>query len=142
MNIIPLKGVDEILFGVFNSDIKILLGQPDVIENLGANDGVSSEIYIYKSLGLSLYFDGDANFRLWGIGITTNLASLLGVNPIGLTEAELLKAFPNIKLDVCDDSFKEYILPKEEIEFVLKNNIVKRIMVNPNLDEYCKEYAQ
>lgn len=141
MNIIPLKGVDEIRFGIRNRDVQELLGKPDTIENPGANDGVSSEIYIYKPLGLELYFDQDSNFRLWGIGVTTNSATLLGVNPIGLTEKELLKAFPSIELDVCDGDFKEFSFPEKEIEFFLKNNTVKRIMVNPDLEEYCKTYS-
>lgn len=139
MNIVPLKGVDKIEFGIFNNDIQKLLGEPDTIENWGV-DGVGSEIYIYKSLGLELYFDQNAAFRLWGIDITSDSANLEGVYPIGLTEKELLNAFPNIKLDVCGKGFKEFSYPEKEIEFVLKNDIVYRIVVNPNLDAYCEAY--
>ena len=141
MNIIPLKGVEDILFGVCNSDIQKLLGQPDVIKNLGAKDGIRSETYIYNSLGLELYFDEDANFGLWGISITDSSVSLFDVNPIGLSEADLLKAFPNIELDVCDGDFKEYVLPEKEVEFILKGNVVRQIIVNPNLDEYCERFS-
>lgn len=142
MNIIPLNGVDEIQFGVCKQDIQKLLGKPDIVENLEGNMSDGSEIYMYISLGFDLYFDQDSNFRLWGISITGNSANLFGVRPIGLTDKELLNAFPSIKLDVCDGIFKEFSFPEKEIDFFLKNNIVKRIMVNPSLNEYCKKYSK
>jgi len=141
MNIFPLDGIEQYHFGTYKSDIKGLLGNPDEIKNLDAKDGVSSEIYKYKSLGLDLYFDKDTDFRLWGISISNASARLKGVTPIGLSEKELLKAFPDLKLDVCDGDYKEYIYPEQEIEFYLKFDTVDRIMVNPNLEEYCNKYS-
>tara|TARA_R110000868_G_scaffold8038_16_gene41688 strand:+ start:554 stop:988 length:435 start_codon:yes stop_codon:yes gene_type:complete len=141
MNIFPLKGIEEFHFGAYKSDIQKSLGHPDEINNLDAEDGVSSEIYRYKSLGLDLYFDKDTDFRLWGIGINDSSARLKGVTPIGLSEKELLQAFPDLKLDVCDGDYKEYIYPEQEIEFYLKFNTVNKIMVNPNLDEYFNKYS-
>jgi hypothetical protein len=117
-----------------------LLGQPDSIENLNAQDDTSSEIYQYDSLGLELYFDKDSDFRLWGISIIDRTANLNGITPIGLSEKEILKAFPDLELDVCDGEFKEYVLPKQGIEFYLKADNVHRIMVNPNLEDYCDRF--
>lgn len=142
MNIIPLKGVDDLQFGATKSNVKQSLGEPDEIENLDANDGVSSEIYVYKSLGLDLYFDKDTGFRLWGISITDKTASLNGIAPIGLSEQKLLSAFPELELDVCNGEFKEYVLPKQEIEFYLKTDYVQRVMVNPNLEDYCDKFSE
>ena len=38
MNILPLKGIDKLVFGTHKSEIQKLLGQPDSIENLNAQD--------------------------------------------------------------------------------------------------------
>lgn len=140
MNILPLKGTDKLVFGTHKSEIQKLLGQPDSIENLNAQDDTSSEIYQYDSLGLELYFDKDSGFRLWGISIINRTANLNGITPIGLSEKEILKAFPDLELDVCDGEFKEYVLPKQRIEFYLKADNVHRIMVNPNLEDYCDRF--
>ena len=58
-----------------------------------------------------------------------------------MSETDLLKAFPAIELDVSDGEFKEYLLPEQEVEFYLKGNIVQRIMLNPDLNEYSVKYS-
>jgi hypothetical protein len=141
MNILPLKGTNKLQFGMYKSDILKSLGKPDSIDNLDAKDEVSSEIYYYDSMGLGLYFDKDTGFRLWGLSISDPSIQLNGVSPIGMSETDLLKAFPAIELDVIDGEFKEYLLPEQEVEFYLKGNVVQRIMLNPDLDEYSVKYS-
>ncbi|MBZ9612847.1 hypothetical protein [Rheinheimera maricola] len=141
MNILPLKGTDELQFGTHKSDILKSLGKPDSIENLDAKDEVSSEIYYYDSMGLGLYFDKDTGFRLWGLSISDHSVQLNGFFPIGMSETDLLKAFPTIVLDVSDGEFKEYLLPEQEVEFYLKGDVVQRIMLSPDLEKYCVKYS-
>lgn len=142
MNILPLKGTDRLVFGTHKGEIEKLLGQPDSVENPNAQDDTSSEIYQYECLGLELYFDKDSGFRLWGISVTDRAANLDGIAPIGLSENEILNAFSDLELDVHDGEFKEYVLPKLGIEFYLKDDYVQRIMINPDLEDYCDRFSE
>ena len=141
MIVIPLKGMDIVRFGDLNSDIESRLGTPDYVKNPGAKDGVSSEVYIYKTLGLELYFDEDSKFGLWGIITTNRSATLYDVKPIGLTENELLTAFPGIEVEVDDGCYREFYFPQKEISFILINGVVAKLAINPDLDNYIKEFV-
>ncbi len=140
MNIHPLKGLGEIRFGDSRDKIESLLGVPDDVSNKDSTDEVSSEIWSYANLGLELYFEPDSGFRLWSILTSSEKVSLEGINPIGLSDRELKKAFPNLKLDIHDGKFKEYSYPNSEIVFFLKNNVVKRIDIDPNIEDFPDKY--
>lgn len=141
MNIVPLVGLKSIEFGDSKEEANELFGIPDLIENELGQDGVSSEIWDYQSKGIQLYFDPDLEFRLWVISITSEAAKLNSIKPIGLKESELLAHFPSLVLEVNDGIFKEYVDQSNELVFFLSNNIVKRIDISPNLDDYLKRFG-
>ena len=141
MNIVPLVGLKSIEFGDSKEEANELFGIPDLIENELGQDGVSSEIWDYQSKGIQLYFDPDLEFRLWVISITSEAAKLNSIKPIGLKESELLAHFPSLVLEVNDGIFKEYVDQSNELVFFLRNNIVKRIDISPNLDDYLKRFG-
>jgi hypothetical protein len=141
MNIVPLVGLKSIEFGDSKEEANELFGIPDLIENELGQDGVSSEIWDYQSKGIQLYFDPDLEFRLWEISITSEAAKLNSIKPIGLKESELLAHFPSLVLEVNDGIFKEYVDQSNELVFFLRNNIVKRIDISPNLDDYLKRFG-
>jgi hypothetical protein len=141
MNIVPLVGLKSIEFGDSKEKANELFGPPDLIENELGQDGVSSEIWDYKSKGIQLYFDPDLEFRLWEISITSELAKLNSIKPIGFNESELLAHFPSLVLEVNDGIFKEYVDQTNELVFFLRNKLVKRINISPNLDDYLKRFG-
>ncbi|MBH0048448.1 hypothetical protein [Pseudoalteromonas sp. NZS11_1] len=141
MNILPLLGLSTIKFGDSKYQAIELFGKPDEIENELGKDGVSSEIWNFQSLGVRLYFDPDFNFILWDVSISSDAAQLDGIRPIGLNESELLASFPALVLEVSDGIFKEYVNSEYELVFFLRNGIVKRIDVSPNLDNYIKRFG-
>jgi len=141
MNIVPLVGLKSIEFGDSKEKANELFGLPDLIENELGHDGVSSEIWDYKSKGIQLYFDPDLEFRLCEISITAEFAKLNSIKPIGFKESELLAHFPSLLLEVNDGIFKEYVDQSNELVFFLRNNIVKRIDISPNLDDYLKRFG-
>ncbi|MEE4246623.1 MAG: hypothetical protein V2I33_14530 [Kangiellaceae bacterium] len=134
MEIYPLKGLGEIRFGHSREQINSRFGLPDEISNKDGTDEVSSEIWVYKNLGLELYFEPDSGFKLWGILTSSKTASFKGINPIGLDELELKSALPELKLEIHDGKFKEYSYPNAEIVFFLKNDIVKRVDIAPIIE--------
>lgn len=141
MNIVPLVGLKSIEFGDSKEKANELFGLPDLIENELSQDGVSSEIWDYKSKGIELYFDPDLDFRLWEISITSEFANLNSIKPIGFNESELLAHFPSLVLEVNDGIFKEYVDQSKELVFSLRNQLVKRINISPNLDDYLKRFG-
>ena len=141
MNIVPLVGLKSIEFGDSKKKANELFGPPDLIENELGQDGVSSEIWDYKSKGIQLYFDPDLEFRLWEISITSEFAKLNSIKPIGFKESELLAHFPSLVLEVNDGIYKEYVDQTNELVFSLHNQLVKRINISPNLDDYLKRFG-
>ena len=141
MNIVSLFGLNSIKFGDSKSQAIELFGKPDEIVNELGKDGVSSEIWNFHSLGVRLYFDPDFDFILWEVSISSKNAQLDGIKPIGLNESELLASFPSLVLEVSDGIFKEYVSSENELVFFLRNGIVKRIDVSPNLENYIKRFG-
>jgi len=141
MNIVPLVGLKSIEFGDSKEKANELFGTPDLIENELGQDGVSSEIWDYQSKGIQLYFDPDLEFRLWEISVTSETAKINSIKPIGFKESELLAHFPSLVLEVNDGIFKEYVDQSNELVFFLRNNVVKRIDISPNLDNYLKRFG-
>ncbi|MCL1047999.1 hypothetical protein L2737_22190 [Shewanella electrodiphila] len=141
MDIVPLFGLSSIKFGASKAHAIEVFGNPDAVENESGRNGVSSEIWEYQSHGIRLYFDPDLNFILWDISITSDNVQLNSINPIGIKESELLAYFPSLVLEVNDGIFKEYVDTKNELLFFLRDNIVKRIDVSPNLDDYLKRFG-
>ncbi len=141
MNIVPLVGLKSIEFGDSKEKANKLFGAPDLIENEFGQDGIRSEIWDYRSKGMQLYFDPDLEFRLWEISVTSETAKINHIKPIGFNETELLAYFPSLVLEVNDGLFKEYVDPPNELVFFLRNNVVKRIDISPNLDDYLKRFG-
>ena len=141
MNIVPLIGLKSIEFGDTKEKARMLFGEPDLVENELGQDGVSSETWIFKSKGLKLYFDPDLEFRLWEISITSETVQLNNITLIGLNETELLDNFPSLALEVNDGIFKEYLDSSQELVFFLRNNIVERIDLSPDLDDYLNKFG-
>ena len=141
MKIVPLLGLNVIKFGDFKDKAIKLFGTPDLIENEYGKNGVSSEIWEYKKIGLDLLFDPDYNFRLQGLYVYSTVIKLQNFNPVGLSEQELLKHYPTLELEVSDGQFKDYVDDSKELFFFLRDSVVKRVDVSPNIDEYLAKYG-
>ena len=136
MKILPLKGIDRIAFSSPKSDVLKLFGNPDRVMNKDGKDGVSSEILKYYEIGIDVYIDTDFGFIVWGLCIYSKESILHGHNAIGMNLREFRTAFPNAIQTIKHNEFKEYEIKEECITFFLKNDIVKRIDVDPDIDEY------
>ena len=129
MEILPFKGLDILHFGSSRTQAKEVLGTPDSKSNKDGANSASSEIWIYNSLGLELYYDPDNEYLLDSLIVKSSEVYLGQSKPVGLTELELKSQFPNIKLDVADGKYKEYSLEKDKIEFWLRDQIVTKVWV-------------
>ena len=141
MNIEPLEGLDVLKFGASKDEALELFGKPDVIENEGGKDGIRAEVWEYKKQGLRLDFDPDFDFILERVFVYSPEISLNGFKPIGLTERELLNHYPNLELEVKDGRFADYVDISKELLFFLRDNVVKRVDVLPNIEAYLKQFG-
>ena len=141
MNIEPLVGLNIIKFGASKEEALELFGQPEVIENADGEDGIRSENWAYKKLGLELNFDPDFNFILERIYVYSSEVSLNSFNPICLSEKQLLENYPALELEVKDGRFTDYVDNSNELLFFLRDNVVKRVDVLPNLQEYLQRFG-
>ena len=142
MKIEPLEGLDVIKFGARKADALKLFGKPDFVENKDGTDGVSAEIWEYKSQGLRLNFDPNLDFILEGIFVYSPEISLNDFNPIGLTEQELLTHYPNLELEVRDGRFADYVDNPKELLFFLRDKVVKRVDVLPKISDYLERFGE
>jgi len=136
MKIYPLTGVDDIYLGFSTDEVKNQIGEPDHIEFDDWPNNERSINWIYKLLGLEFRFDSEDEYRLCVITITSRMAQLDNIVPIGLSEGELKSLFPLIILDDdFEENGKDYIYPNIEVSFWLVDGIVDNISIFSKYDE-------
>jgi len=138
VEILPLKGLSELQFGDSKKDLVSKFGSPTSIDNKGGTNVCYSEIYKYASLGLDVYLDIDAKFVVWGFSVNSKEFTLKGLSPIGMSESELSRSYPELVVEVTDGRFREYVNEELGLLFFLRDGIVARIDINPNLDDYIE----
>jgi hypothetical protein len=151
MNIRPLEGVENINFGMRSSTVKSIIGKPEEIIKKGLKFE-DDEVWSFYNKGLILEFDCCFEFRLSKIVIKDKTALIKNSTVIEENEKKLLKLIPSIKLDydfthpVKKNNFKEYSHSKLGLEFHLINNVINKIILepDPSLDfmRYCSRYRQ
>jgi hypothetical protein len=82
-------------------------GQPDRIEETEDNMGERCIAWHYDVLGMSLYFDEDADFRFGLVDVSSLDVSVHGVRPIGLGLDEARAAFEGHGGLSLDEEFAE-----------------------------------
>jgi hypothetical protein len=105
--ILPGEGVGPILFGSDRDATAEAFGPPDREEELEDSMGERCIVWHYTALGMSLYFDEDADYRLGLVDVTSKKASILGVRPVGLGLAEAQIAFETFGGLALDEEFAD-----------------------------------
>ena len=128
MELIPLSGFGNIRLGMERNQVCNILGEPDSVEV--GNDPTPGATYtwVYVRLGAELSFDKEADFKLARITILNPLAVLLGSRPIGLSDSELSRIYPNAKLDFTAGDTKDFVDPDISVSFWIQAGKVVNIM--------------
>jgi hypothetical protein len=103
----PGRGVGSILFGCVCDEASEVLGQPDRIDETEDDMGERCIAWHYDVLGMSLYFDEDAEFRLGLVDASSLNISVHGIRPIGLSLDEAREAFKDHGGLTLDGEFAE-----------------------------------
>jgi hypothetical protein len=88
--IIPGKGVGNILLGMTSAKIEEILGAPDDKEIFEYDDGETSCTYYYFDLDLDLTFESDDDDKLSFISVENEKFSLLNRIKIGQNKEEVI----------------------------------------------------
>ena len=136
----PGVGVGALRLGMSEDEVRGLLGEPEESESRDYGDGVETRDWEYDSVGLSLSFDAEDDFRLGAIIVSDVHATLVGVPVVGLSEAQLLEtSFGALGPPVLDDEFgddaKTYDWDEPNLSSWLDHGVVTSVTVMPRYDE-------
>jgi len=131
MEIKPLIGLNDILFGMSRDSIKNLLGEPKSTRGFSPlADNDKAEIWLYSN-GIELYFLTDENYLLSTITVESNVSKLDNFDCIGVSEKELKLKYPQIETsDNFEDFGKDYLLPNKEISFWVVDGRVRGLTIS------------
>lgn len=137
MKINPKNGIDQLLFGMKQSDVIALYGNPDK----QFEDEDSNIIFLYNDKKLRLTFYEDENFRL-GYLITSNAdCTLLDQKVIGRNVEEVknqlpFKSWETESFDSTENHFNEsnWLILQSEYEIIIRIEIGAIINDNDEFD--------
>jgi hypothetical protein len=139
-NIIPGKGVGNVLLGMKASEVEKILGTPDDKEVLEYDDGENSITLYYFDLQIDLTFESDDDDRLSFISVENEKFSIAGKVKIGQSKEEVknhCKALsysePELEDMSSDDVPNQELLSfdNENINFWFTDNELDEIQIGP-----------
>ena len=139
LTIAPGEVVGQLQFGQTREEIGELIGQPDRSDRV-KTEGDEWIEWHYERLGLSLYFDRDADFGLVTVDVTSPEAEIEGFKPIGIDEDTVLEVLSGMGEVVLEDELprhgrRVYELVDTEVWFWFKDGLCDSIQVSAFLDE-------
>ena len=135
MEFIPRIGFGDVRLGMSRDDVERLLGRPDRIEMCELDSGLESIQWIFEDLAVELDFDTDVEKRLARItGLGTDI-TVAGHKLVGMSEADLLKAFPQAKLTWEACGLRDFVDDKTDISFMVEGGAVSGVTLFPQYDE-------
>jgi hypothetical protein len=151
--IISGEGLGKIKFGMTRDAVKVLIGEPDEVENYSyadeeedynEDDEDLTELWHYDELELSLSFDKLEDWRLINMAVSSDGYTLKGKKVIGLERQELLGLLKSMDLghlEYEDHSSTETpnhkLISAEDagINFWLENEVLTEIQWGPRFKD-------
>jgi hypothetical protein len=139
-NIIPGKGVGNILLGMKMDDVEKILGKPDDKEVIEYDDGEKSCTLYYNDLMADFTFESDDDYRLSFISVENEEFNIAGKIKVGLSKDEVIKICKSLNYsepelenmsneDIADQELLSY--DKENLNFWFTDNTLDEIQIGP-----------
>ena len=93
IDLIPLKGVNQLYFGATMLDAEAEFGKPADVETLDELPEYKSIVWHYWGRGVSLFFDDNERNTFSCVEVDGKHATLWGHKPFEMNEKSLLKLF-------------------------------------------------
>ncbi len=138
--IIPGRGVGNILLGMNKKDVEKILGQPDEKEEVTHDEGDTSCTYYYDDLGINLSFESDDDDRLSYISFDGEEFHFKNKIKIGELKANVIKLCKELSFskpeeeDLSKEGLPNQILvayEKENMNFWFTDNVLDEIEIGP-----------
>lgn len=98
MEVVPGQGVGSLRYGMYRTDVEALLGEAELSSREQYTDAAVRDLYWsldYFSLGLSLTFNQEDNYRLSCITLSRTGFELFGADLIGIPYTKLRTLLAN-----------------------------------------------
>ena len=144
--IIPGSGLGIIKFGMTRDQLKLILGNPDEMEN-DLTDGIEDEdmeTWHYDEMDLSVQFSESTDFRLISLAVSAEFVELDGEKIIGMNEGDLKKHLSDAGIEDLmeeqiedEDSEQYHILMSDEkgLNFWMEEGEVTEVQWIPLLKD-------
>ncbi|NJO88476.1 MAG: hypothetical protein HC831_05540 [Chloroflexia bacterium] len=122
--IVPGRGVGEILLGMTQNQVENIIGKPDEIEEVDYEDGESAITWFYYDLQIDLNFESEDDLRLSFISVENEKYSLGGKIKVGMDKASVLAACKALNLSEPEiEDFSSEDVPDQELIGLEKENL-------------------
>lgn len=124
IDIIPGKGIGDIVFGITQEEVKNILGEPEKVERHYSKNrnNFDSIRWHYPNKGLKLSFEEKYEFKLSSIATSSNDVMISGINIAGKTRDEIIKEFAHNQFGYFDISnISDYSDEMQKVSFTKKN---------------------
>jgi hypothetical protein len=105
--IVPGRGLGQILFGMTKDQVREVAGNPDDIENVpGFEEEISNELesWHYDEREFSLVFDADYDWKVVSIAVSDPYFTLFGESVIGMSKEECLAFLEKHNVEISEVS--------------------------------------
>ncbi len=108
IEIVPGRGLGELLFGATFSDTRLILGDPDDVgksefEDEDTGEVTTSEMWTYGEMGIKLHFDEMDNFRLGMFSVEDDMFTLMGEKLIGCEKSKVMDFLKGLNFGEFED---------------------------------------
>ena len=110
-----------------------IMGKPDEVERLDVPaETTSTTIWLYTDFGVELSFDEDVDFRLARITLLNPEAELLEVRPIGFSEHQLCRMYPDGEMVYSVGDMREFRDAALDVSFWVRDGRVVNFSLFPH----------
>ncbi len=138
----PGIGLGVIRFGMKREQIRLILGNPEEVDNfyLDNEEKCESESWYYDSIGLSLSFESEEDWKLITIEVDSGEYNLHGHTILGISKSKLYTILESLNISdlneevtPLDESEIHELISSDsnEINFWLEEEIVSEIQWGP-----------
>jgi hypothetical protein len=102
LDIVPMKGFGEILFGDTSEKVIKLFGQPEDVDNMEDVDGFNTVVLFYYELGITVFFEGREKSVVACIETENPDSMIYGKTVFNMTEEDIIALMATKGFEVAE----------------------------------------
>lgn len=127
LNVLPLKGLGELYFGMSMEEMAKIMGEADDVEEIVDDDDFNTTVLNFTELGVSIFFEGDEAPALSCIEVDNKNCEIFGRKAFEMNKEDLvahMKSNGFEDLDADEEEWGEKRISFEDglIDFYYSDN--------------------